>query len=99
MEQLFFCYNYVFFAFIPCLCRFCSISFEYSYKVAFLTADMWEVFYSESVNINRDVDEKARLFANVLILLTKCAERCIIKIEQRDRCRQIPTLCSEFTQC
>ena len=28
-------------------------------KDAFLSADMWEVFYSESVNINRDVDEKA----------------------------------------
>lgn len=28
-------------------------------KDAFLSADMWEVFYSESVNINRDVDGKA----------------------------------------
>ncbi len=28
-------------------------------KDAFLSADMWEVFYSDSVNINRDVDEKA----------------------------------------
>ncbi len=28
-------------------------------KDAFLTADMWEIYYSDSVNINRDVDEKA----------------------------------------
>lgn len=28
-------------------------------KDAFLSADMWEVFYSESININRDVDGKA----------------------------------------
>ena len=28
-------------------------------KDAFLSADMWEVYYSEAININRDVDEKA----------------------------------------
>ena len=28
-------------------------------KDSFLSADMWEVFYNDSVNINRDVDEKA----------------------------------------
>ncbi|MCM1524502.1 MAG: hypothetical protein NC120_08610 [Ruminococcus sp.] len=28
-------------------------------KDAFLSAEMWEVFYSENININRDVDEKA----------------------------------------
>ncbi len=28
-------------------------------KDAFLTADMWEVFYSPEININRDIDEKA----------------------------------------
>lgn len=28
-------------------------------KDAFLTADMWEVFYNPDININRDIDEKA----------------------------------------
>lgn len=28
-------------------------------KDAFLTADMWEVFYSPEININREIDEKA----------------------------------------
>lgn len=28
-------------------------------KDAFLSADMWEVFYSPDININRDIDEKA----------------------------------------
>ena len=44
-------------------------------KDAFLSADMWEVFYSESVNINRDVDEKAiyliRLDPNKLLKSTE----------------------------
>ena len=28
-------------------------------KDAFLSADMWEVFYSPDININREIDEKA----------------------------------------
>lgn len=28
-------------------------------KDAFLTADMWEIFYSPDININREIDEKA----------------------------------------
>lgn len=57
---------------------------------AFLSADMWEVYYSEEININRDIDEKA-------VFLIRLKPRKLLEIYAENNECTVDDICNELS--
>lgn len=59
-------------------------------KDAFLSADMWEVFYNEDINLNRDIDEKA-------VYLIRLDPHKLIEIYAQNNKTTVEKICKELS--
>ena len=59
-------------------------------KDAFLSADMWEVYYNEAININRDVDEKA-------VYLIRLNPDSLLEIYAQNNNSTVDRICRELS--